>query len=174
MPRSEVHGDDIAVESYDVLVPPGLLKQEYPLTEKAKATIQTARNASMDVIDGIDDRVLVIVGPCSIHDAAQGLEVRYLIAIYSLHVSESPLMIFLPTLTRSIIIMRILLSQYGRRIREHFADWPNLVVLMRCYFEKPRTTVGWKGLINVSIGLPFRVEGPTHTKLYVACNRIQI
>lgn len=76
MPRSEVHGDDIAVESYDVLVPPGLLKQEYPLTDKAKATIQTARNASMDVIDGVDDRVLVIVGPCSIHDAAQGLEVR--------------------------------------------------------------------------------------------------
>lgn len=78
MPRSEVHGDDIAVESYDVLVPPGLLKQEYPLTDKAKATIQSARNASMDVIDGVDDRVLVIVGPCSIHDAAQGLEVRLL------------------------------------------------------------------------------------------------
>ncbi|KAK9894957.1 3-deoxy-7-phosphoheptulonate synthase [Cystobasidium minutum MCA 4210] len=111
MPRSEVHGDDIAVEAYDVLVPPGLLKQEYPLTEKAKATIQTARNASMDVIDGVDDRVLVIVGPCSIHDAAQGLE-------------------------------------YGRRLKEHIPDWPNLVVLMRCYFEKPRTTVGWKGLIN--------------------------
>lgn len=81
MPRSEVHGDDIAVESYDVLVPPGLLKQEYPLTAEAKATIQTARNASMDVIDGVDDRVLVIVGPCSIHDAAQGLEVRLVLIL---------------------------------------------------------------------------------------------
>lgn len=77
MPRSEIHGDDVLVGGYDVLVPPGLLKQDYPLTPQAKATIQAARNASMDVIDGVDDRVLVIVGPCSIHDAVQGLEVRY-------------------------------------------------------------------------------------------------
>lgn len=111
MPRSEIHGDDVLVGGYDVLVPPGLLKQDYPLTAQAKATIQAARNASMDVIDGVDDRVLVIVGPCSIHDAAQGLE-------------------------------------YGKRLKEYFSQWPNLVILMRCYFEKPRTTVGWKGLIN--------------------------
>lgn len=59
----------------DVLVPPGLLRQEFPLTDPAKATIQAARNASMDIISGEDDRVLVIVGPCSIHDAEQGLAV---------------------------------------------------------------------------------------------------
>jgi len=111
MPHSEMHADDLRVAEYDVLVSPGLLRQEHPLSDKAKATILKARNAAIDVIDGEDDRVLVIVGPCSIHDAAQGLE-------------------------------------YGKRIREHFDSWPNLLILMRCYFEKPRTTVGWKGLIN--------------------------
>ena len=58
-----------------MLVPPGLLRQEFPLSQIAKATILNARNASMDIIDGADDRLLVIVGPCSIHDASQGLEV---------------------------------------------------------------------------------------------------
>ncbi|CAD6569921.1 MAG: hypothetical protein CYPHOPRED_003654 [Cyphobasidiales sp. Tagirdzhanova-0007] len=111
MPNSDSHADDLQVVGYDVLVPPGLLRQESPLSQKAKATILQARNASMDIIHGTDDRVLVIVGPCSIHDAAQGLE-------------------------------------YGKRLKEHFSSWPNLVILMRCYFEKPRTTVGWKGLIN--------------------------
>lgn len=47
------------------------------MSDRAKATIMKARNAAMDIIDGEDDRVLVIVGPCSIHDAEQGLEVRY-------------------------------------------------------------------------------------------------
>jgi phospho-2-dehydro-3-deoxyheptonate aldolase len=43
-------------------------------------------------------------------------------------------------------------TQYGKKLQEHFKDWPNLVILMRAYFEKPRTTVGWKGLINVRLG----------------------
>jgi len=75
MPHSEIHADDLRVVDYDVLVSPGLLRQEHPLSDRAKATILKARNAAIDVIDGQDDRVLVIVGPCSIHDAAQGLEV---------------------------------------------------------------------------------------------------
>jgi len=76
MPHSEVHGDDLAIIDFDVLVPPGLLRQEYPLSQNAKMTITKARNASADVITGEDDRVLVIVGPCSIHNAEEGLEVQ--------------------------------------------------------------------------------------------------
>lgn len=76
MPHSEVHGDDLAIIDFDVLVPPGLLRQEYPLSQNAKMTITKARNASADVITGEDDRVLVIVGPCSIHNAEEGLEVH--------------------------------------------------------------------------------------------------
>lgn len=74
--HSVAHGDDLSVIDYDVLLSPLLLKSEVPLTEKAKATIQAARNAAADVVIGDDDRVLVVVGPCSIHDAAQGLAVR--------------------------------------------------------------------------------------------------
>ena len=72
---SQIHGDDLNVQGFDVLIPPGLLRQEHPLTDRAKATIQKARNAAMDIIAGEDDRLLVIVGPCSIHDAEQGLTV---------------------------------------------------------------------------------------------------
>lgn len=75
--------------SQDVLVPPGLLRQEFPLTDTAKATIQSARNASMDIISGEDDRVLVIVGPCSIHDAEQGLAVCVQSSLFMLDVKES-------------------------------------------------------------------------------------
>ena len=58
MPHSEVHGDDLAIIDFDVLVPPGLLRQEYPLSQNAKMTITKARNASADVITGEDDRVV--------------------------------------------------------------------------------------------------------------------
>lgn len=74
--HSTAHGDDLSVIDYDVLLSPLLLKSEYPLTERAKATIQVARNAAADVLIGDDDRVVVVVGPCSIHDAEQGLAVR--------------------------------------------------------------------------------------------------
>lgn len=81
MARSEIHAEDERVTGYDVLIPPGLLKAEFPLSPPAKATIQKARNEASDVISGEDDRVLVIVGPCSIHDAAQGYEVSEAAAV---------------------------------------------------------------------------------------------
>ena len=83
----------------------------------------------MDIISGEDDRVLVVVGPCSIHDAEQGLAVRYIYTfpahIHNMNWPSSDIRIG---------------SQYGKKLKEHFAEFPNLVLLMRCYFEKPRTT----------------------------------
>ncbi|MEA5453746.1 3-deoxy-7-phosphoheptulonate synthase [Sinomonas sp. JGH33] len=91
---------------------PRELLAELPLTAAAGATVARARDEVRAVLDGVDDRLLVIVGPCSIHDPEAGLD-------------------------------------YARRLaavaRDHRED---LLVVMRTYFEKPRTTVGWKGLIN--------------------------
>ncbi len=95
------------------LVAPRVLKDMLPITERAAATVRAGRRAIRDVIHGRDTkRLVVIVGPCSIHDPEAALE-------------------------------------YARRLR--CAAQPlegELVVAMRAYFEKPRTTVGWKGLIN--------------------------
>jgi 3-deoxy-7-phosphoheptulonate synthase len=86
--------------------------REFPATEKAATTVYDARNAIHRILHGADDRLLVVVGPCSIHDADAAREYA-----------------------SKLVAMRNELS----------AD---LVIAMRVYFEKPRTTVGWKGLIN--------------------------
>ncbi|KAJ1547880.1 3-deoxy-7-phosphoheptulonate synthase [Nowakowskiella sp. JEL0078] len=104
--------DDTRVLGYDPLLPPQILQLEYPISESSQATIRKARREARDVILGNDDRILVIVGPCSIHDVDAAIE-------------------------------------YGKRLKtlnERLQN--NLVIIMRSYFEKPRTTVGWKGLIN--------------------------
>jgi 3-deoxy-7-phosphoheptulonate synthase len=91
---------------------PAELQAELPLTDAASKTVFDARREIQDILYGKDDRLLVIVGPCSIHDTEAALD-------------------------------------YARRLqplREQLA--PHLAVVMRVYFEKPRTTVGWKGLIN--------------------------
>jgi 3-deoxy-7-phosphoheptulonate synthase len=93
------------------LITPRLLKSELPLTPKAARTVITARAATRAILLGLDHRLLVVVGPCSIHDPEATLE-------------------------------------YARRLnrlRKDLAD--HLLILMRVYFEKPRTTTGWKGLI---------------------------
>ncbi|KAJ3417293.1 3-deoxy-7-phosphoheptulonate synthase [Chytridiales sp. JEL 0842] len=93
-------------------VPPQIIQMEYPLTIQGKATVAKARKQAKRILNGEDDRILVIVGPCSIHDVNAALD-------------------------------------YGNRLKalaEKHAD--SLVIIMRSYFEKPRTTVGWKGLIN--------------------------
>lgn len=107
------YGNDTRVTGYDPLIAPSLLMHELPLSERSKATIARGRFDASNVILGKDDRLLVVVGPCSIHDPDQALE-------------------------------------YARRLHEAYhARWEEgLVVVMRAYFEKPRTTVGWKGLIN--------------------------
>jgi 3-deoxy-7-phosphoheptulonate synthase len=103
---------DLRVESFRPLLPPAILLEELPLTERGAATVARGREQVSAILNGRDDRLVVVVGPCSIHDPRAGLE-------------------------------------YGARLRaladELAAD---LCLVMRVYFEKPRTTVGWKGLIN--------------------------
>jgi 3-deoxy-7-phosphoheptulonate synthase len=103
---------DLRIESFRPLIPPAILLEELPLSEAGSATVSEGRAAIAAILNGADDRLLVVVGPCSIHDPAAGLD-------------------------------------YGRRL-ETVADRlrDDLCVVMRVYFEKPRTTVGWKGLIN--------------------------
>ncbi|KAI9226627.1 MAG: 3-deoxy-7-phosphoheptulonate synthase [Piptocephalis tieghemiana] len=104
--------DDLLVDSYDPLIPPQLLQSEVPLTQASKNTIDRGRSEAAAVLRREDDRVIVVVGPCSIHDPKAAME-------------------------------------YGLKLKE-VADRlsKDLVIIMRSYFEKPRTTVGWKGLIN--------------------------
>jgi 3-deoxy-7-phosphoheptulonate synthase len=103
---------DLRIESIRALLPPALLLEELPLTEEGSVTVSRAREDVIRILHGQDDRLIVVVGPCSIHDPAAGLE-------------------------------------YGRRLKalaDELAD--DLCIVMRVYFEKPRTTVGWKGLLN--------------------------
>jgi 3-deoxy-7-phosphoheptulonate synthase len=103
---------DLRIDSIRPLVPPSLLLEELPLSEEGSVTVSRAREDVVNILNGEDDRLVVLVGPCSIHDPAAALE-------------------------------------YGRRLKEvsdELAD--DLRIVMRVYFEKPRTTVGWKGLIN--------------------------
>ncbi len=104
--------DDLRIRSTKVVLPPVFLEEELPVTEAASATVFHARREIVDILDQRDHRLLVIAGPCSIHD---------------------------PDAAR----------EYARRLKDaagEFAD--DLRIVMRVYFEKPRTTLGWKGLIN--------------------------
>ncbi|MFJ5861060.1 3-deoxy-7-phosphoheptulonate synthase [Pseudarthrobacter sp. NPDC092439] len=103
---------NLRVSEFTALPTPQDLIAELPLDEKAAGVVERGRDEVRAVMDGVDDRLLVIVGPCSIHDPKAGLEYA-----------------------------RRLVSQAGK----HKED---LLIVMRTYFEKPRTTVGWKGLIN--------------------------
>ncbi|AEO59151.1 hypothetical protein MYCTH_2307175 [Thermothelomyces thermophilus ATCC 42464] len=107
-----LQADDMRVLGQDPLIPPALLISEIPMTEEALQTVVKGRRDAVGVIMGWNDRLLVIVGPCSIHDPATALE-------------------------------------YAARLKalsEKLSG--DLVIIMRAYLEKPRTTVGWKGLIN--------------------------
>lgn len=104
--------DDRRILSQAELITPAKLLVEYPLTERATDTVDAARQASHRIFRGKDDRLLVICGPCSIHDVEAAEE-------YAERLSH---------------------------LREELKD--QLHIIMRVYFEKPRTTVGWKGLIN--------------------------
>lgn len=104
--------DDLRIAQLRPLIPPAILMEELPISEAASTTVAEGREEATRVIRGADDRLLVVAGPCSIHDPAAALE-------YAGRLAE-----------------------LRRKLRE------DLVVFMRVYFEKPRTTVGWKGLIN--------------------------
>ncbi|MBK7767607.1 MAG: 3-deoxy-7-phosphoheptulonate synthase AroG [Sulfuritalea sp.] len=104
--------DDVRIREIKELSPPAQILREFPPTDAAAETTFQARQAVHRVLHGADDRLVVVAGPCSIHDNAAAME-------------------------------------YARKLHHEaarFAD--DLLILMRVYFEKPRTTVGWKGLIN--------------------------
>jgi 3-deoxy-7-phosphoheptulonate synthase len=103
---------DRRIEKTVPLITPLALHDELPLSHQLAETVVAGRQAVTDVLNGVDDRLLVVIGPCSVHDATAALE-------------------------------------YAERLRpvaERLSD--GLLVVMRVYFEKPRSTLGWKGLIN--------------------------
>ena len=104
--------EDLNVRGLEPLIPPNQVKKDLAITEIAKKTVISARKQIRDILDEKDRRLLVIVGPCSIHDPQIAFE-------YASNLKE-----LIPLVKKS------------------------LFVVMRVYFEKPRTTVGWKGLIN--------------------------
>nr|WP_283205307.1 3-deoxy-7-phosphoheptulonate synthase AroG [Cupriavidus pauculus] len=104
--------DDLRIRELKELLPPAHLIREFACSEAASDVIYGARQAMHRILHGMDDRLIVIIGPCSIHDTRAALEYAKLLKVQ----------------------------------RERFAG--ELEVVMRVYFEKPRTTVGWKGLIN--------------------------
>ncbi len=104
--------DDVRIAKIKELLPPIALLERFPASEKASKTVFSGRTAISDIFNHRDDRLLVVIGPCSIHDPKAAIE-------------------------------------YGSKLvqlREKYRD--NLEIVMRVYFEKPRTTVGWKRLIN--------------------------
>ncbi len=104
--------DDLRIEHIRDLVPPAVFMEEISLTDPEEDTVNRSRQACEAILKGKDDRLLVVVGPCSIHDTKSALEYAGLLKVAR---------------------------------EKHAAD---LELVMRVYFEKPRTTVGWKGFIN--------------------------
>lgn len=104
--------DDLRIREIKELSPPAHVMREFPCGPEISQTVYAARQAVHNVLHGNDDRLVVVIGPCSIHNTKAAID-------------------------------------YARRLqeqREHFSG--ELEIIMRVYFEKPRTTVGWKGLIN--------------------------
>ena len=104
--------DDTRIASVRPLMTPALLDERCPATPAHLALVEASRRAISQVLQGHDDRLVVVVGPCSIHDHEQALAYARLLQVQAQQLA------------------------------------PELIVVMRVYFEKPRTTVGWKGYIN--------------------------
>ena len=104
--------EDVRIAGTKELISPAQIHEQFPLTEEAAGCTAKARDEIQDIMTGKDDRLVAVVGPCSIHDPEAALE-------------------------------------YAGRLAELRAELAqDLMIVMRVYFEKPRTTVGWKGLIN--------------------------
>lgn len=104
--------DDVRIDCIRPLISPAIIIEELPVSEAQIEVTTTARKAAGDIVHGLDDRLLIIVGPCSIHDPQAGIE-------------------------------------YAGKLKQLADELKgDLHIIMRTYFEKPRTTVGWKGLIN--------------------------
>lgn len=104
--------DDLRITAMKEVIAPETLLNDFPITDTASETVALTRKAIHNILNGTNDRLLVIIGPCSIHDPIAAMEYA----------------------TR--------LNKVRNELKE------NLLIVMRVYFEKPRTTVGWKGLIN--------------------------
>ena len=104
--------DDLRIREIKELLPPVALLEKFPATEQAARTVSAARTAIHKILKGTDDRLLVVIGPCSIHDTDAAKEYA------------------------------------GRLLALRNELRADLEIVMRVYFEKPRTTIGWKGLIN--------------------------
>lgn len=104
--------DDLRITEVRPLIPPAILLEELPITERASNVVSNTRTAAAAALAGLDPRLVVIAGPCSIHDVASAQE-------------------------------------YAGKLKEMADQYAGqLIVIMRSYFEKPRTSIGWKGLIN--------------------------
>jgi len=110
--QTKFNTDDLRISETKEVVAPVQVHEEIPMTKVAADTILHARNDIHNILSGEDDRLVVIVGPCSIHDTKAAKEYAGLL----------------------------------KKAKDELKD--DLVIIMRVYFEKPRTTVGWKGLIN--------------------------
>ncbi|OED40760.1 3-deoxy-7-phosphoheptulonate synthase [Chromatiales bacterium (ex Bugula neritina AB1)] len=108
----QINTDDLRIKEMKELLSPAKLIEEVPVSAEISQTVFDSRMGIRHILDGADDRLVVVVGPCSIHDPEAGIE--YAAKLAPLHQSLKD----------------------------------NLLIVMRVYFEKPRTTVGWKGLIN--------------------------
>ncbi|QCX47764.1 3-deoxy-7-phosphoheptulonate synthase [Ralstonia pseudosolanacearum] len=104
--------DDVRIGAVRPLISPALLLDELPVSPAVQAHVEASRAAVTDILHGRDDRLLAVVGPCSIHDHDQALDYAHRLGVAA------------------------------NRLRD------DLLIVMRVYFEKPRTTVGWKGYIN--------------------------
>jgi 3-deoxy-7-phosphoheptulonate synthase len=103
---------NLRIKGIRPLISPAILMEQLPLTSERATLVQQSRRASSRILSGEDDRLLVVVGPCSIHDAGAALD-------------------------------------YAGRLATVARDYAGeLLIVLRVYFEKPRTTVGWKGLVN--------------------------
>ena len=110
--QSKPNTDDLRIREIKELVPPAHVFREFPVGARSAQTTYDARQGIHRILHGADDRLLVVIGPCSIHDVDLAIE-------------------------------------YARKLQKEVTRFENeLLIVMRVYFEKPRTTVGWKGLIN--------------------------
>ena len=112
MDETQHNTDDIRIDEIRQLLPPSVLLSELPILESSAQLINSTRSDIDSVLNGLSDKLLVVVGPCSIHDQKAAID-------------------------------------YAEHVKKWISTYSNdLLIVMRVYFEKPRTTVGWKGLIN--------------------------
>jgi 3-deoxy-7-phosphoheptulonate synthase len=111
-PMSYPMTDDLRIQWTELLLPPAFFERQLPISEKSSVAIHQFRSEIAKILEADDHRLLVVVGPCSIHDARAAREYA--------------------------VLLKGAIEEFGRELR----------LVMRLYLEKPRTTVGWKGLIN--------------------------